>query len=69
MDFDDDPEDWYDDHAEVRCKHCRERDLHWEEARDEHNEKRWVLLDFAGNVHRCPAFPLAPGAEEFDDFD
>lgn len=53
-----------DDLHEVRCKYCRERGLYWEEARGEHNRKKWVLVDEDGNIHDCrkpvklTAFPL-----------
>jgi hypothetical protein len=49
------PEDDEDtEESEVRCKFCRTRDLHWEEARGERNQKKWVLMEENGTMHACP---------------
>lgn len=57
-------EDEYQDAEEVRCKHCRERDLFWEEARGDHNRKKRVLVDEDGNMHDCPAFRKPVASDE-----
>ena len=51
---------WGDDDDEtpeigVRCKFCAARNLAWEEARDEHNRKRWILVTPTGKIHDCLA--------------
>lgn len=55
------------DEIETRCKYCCERGLFWEEARGEHNQKKWVLVDEDGNIHACKKGPYAPAnlAEDF----
>ena len=57
----------YAEEGTITCKRCGADDLHWEEARGEHNEKRWVLLEFDDSVHCCPNAPGAASADEFDD--
>lgn len=53
------------DESEVRCKHCGERDLFWEEARGPHNRKRWVLVTGEGEIHKCPAYRAEATAADF----
>lgn len=48
------------DLAEVRCKLCGVRGLIWEEARGEHNRKKYVLTDEDGNIHDCRNPVVAP---------
>lgn len=50
----------------VRCKYCGLSYLQWEEARDERNRKRWVLMDGA-NIHHCSARPGPAALSEFED--
>lgn len=65
-------EDWVDfsddwDETEPRerdCWRCGAEELHWEEARGPHNEKRWVLVERSGSIHCCPEVRPAE-ADEF----
>ena len=58
--------DSYDgDEGTITCKRCGADELHWEEARGEHNEKRWVLMECTGQIHVCPNAPSAASADEF----
>lgn len=52
--------------GEVRCKNCHERYLHWEEARNKYNQKKFVLMNEDDSIHNCPAFTVA-AADEFKD--
>ena len=61
----DDTEEEFPEDEEIRCKYCRERYLHWEEARGERNQKLFVLMNEDGSVHQCAAFAPA-SASEFD---
>lgn len=58
-----------DTEGEIECKYCGADELHWEQARGPHREKRWVLMEENGAIHCCPNCPsLAPArAEEFTD--
>lgn len=51
-----------DGETEITCKRCGAQDLHWEEARGERNEKRWVLMEANDTIHCCPRV----GADDFD---
>jgi hypothetical protein len=43
-----------DDSAYTRsCSRCGAFELHWEEARGDHNRKRWVLMEADGSIHCC----------------
>jgi hypothetical protein len=53
------------DEQDITCKRCGADELYWEEARGEHNEKRWVLMEYNGSVHVCPNAPSAADADEF----
>lgn len=46
-----------DEDSEVRCKHCGERGLWWEEV----DYGLWHLVDEDGVVHKCPARTALPG--------
>ena len=50
-DFDEDDEDG------IVCKYCGESQLEWQQVRDQHNRKRWILIDTDGNVHDCKMYP------------
>lgn len=53
------------DEQDITCKLCGADELAWEEARGEHNRKRWVLVERNGSVHACPNAPSAADANEF----
>ena len=49
----------YDPEADITCKFCGQQGLMWERGVDEHNRKRWHLLDQEGNIHECRAAPVS----------
>lgn len=58
-------EDWDETEPSERdCNKCGAQELHWEEARGESNEKRWVLVERNGMIHCCPHLKPAE-ADEF----
>ena len=61
--------DFYDDEdcgeeGTITCKRCGADGLHWERARGEHNEIRWVLMEEDDSIHVCPD----AGAAKADEF-
>jgi hypothetical protein len=56
----------YDDEEDnaIACKRCGADGLHWERARGEHNEIRWVLMEADDSIHVCPDAAAAK-ADEF----
>lgn len=60
--------EWQDDEPKlVSCKYCQTENLVWEEARGEHNEKRWVLMTYFGEPHACRAFPQQLSPDQVKD--
>jgi hypothetical protein len=57
---------WDEDDCGIVCKYCGQGELEWEEARGERNEKRWVLVDYKGDIHNCRAIGPA-SIDEFED--
>lgn len=57
-----DPDEFHEE-REVRCKHCGERGLYWEER----GRERFILVDEDGNAHapHCKAKVASPS--EFPD--
>lgn len=61
--LDDDPEDEH-DYGNITCRRCKADNLHWERARGENNEIRWVLMEHDDSIHCCPD----AGAAKADEF-
>lgn len=49
--------------SEVRCKHCRERDLFWKQQKG-----KWRLVDGEGRWHMCLK-KSQPTADDFEVID